>query len=121
MSDDSRDVPPSSYRAHELERGNGYAVYLVLLPMPGAQHHGFVVSNGPVSIPKGVLASHLRGLAMKGVETVVAPPGDSNALFMTRITNEAPPATLDALARAARQYLEAQGFFSAPSRPSPPH
>ena len=115
MGDDLGKGPPPGYRVQPVERGNGYAIYLVLLEMPGALHQGFVVSRGSVSVPKGVLASHLRSLAVKGVETVAAPPAGSNALFMTRLGNGAPPSTLETLARAARRYLEAEGFFSDPT------
>lgn len=115
--DPGEDLPPR-YRVQPVERGNGYAVYLVFLEMPGAQHHGFVVTRGAVSVPKGVLAAHLRGLLLQGVESVIAPPADSNALLMARLSDTTPPATLDTLAREARRYLEAEGFFSDAARPS---
>ena len=112
MSEVPEAGPAPQYRAEPVERGNGYAVYLLFLQMPGARHQGFVVSRRSVTVAKGVLASHLRSLAFKGVETVVAPPAGSNALVMTRLVEPTPPATLETLARAARQYLESEGFFS---------
>ena len=112
MAHAAREGPPPPYRAEPVERGNGYAVYLIFLQMPGARHHGFLVSRGPVTLAKGVIASHLRSLALEGVETVVAPPAGSNALVMTRLAEPAPPTTLETLARAARQYLESERFFS---------
>ena len=100
------------YRAEPVERGNGYAVYVIFLQMPGARHQGFVVSRGSVTVAKGVVASHLRSLALEGVETVVAPPAGSNAVVMTRLSEPAPPTTLETLARAAHQYLDSEGFFA---------
>ena len=112
MTDPAPEGPPPRYRMEPVERGNGYAVYLLFLQMPGARHQGFVVSRGSVTVAKGVVASHLRSLGLEGVETVVAPPAGSNALVMTRVVEPAPSTTLETLARAARQYLESEGFFS---------
>lgn len=109
MTEAEGPVPP--YRAEPVERGNGYAVYLLFLQMPGAVHQGFVVSRGSVTVAKGVVAGHLRSLALEGVETVTAPPAGSNALVMARLAERTPPATLETLARAARQYLESERFF----------
>lgn len=112
-------IPPR-YRAQPVERGSGYAVYLLFLEMPGARHHGFVVTRGTVSVAKGVLAKHLRDLSLPGVESIAPPPADSNALLLTRLGDAAAPSTLDELAREAHRYLVAEGFFQEPVGPSAP-
>ncbi len=93
-----------------VEEGKGYKTVLVHFELPGTQHFGFLVRKGDVIIPKGEIAKAIRDRNIDGVEMAVAPPSESNALFMMRITDDIGK-VLDRVIPIVYEYLKDKGFI----------
>ncbi len=69
-----------------LEKSNAYQTLVIFVEMDGVEHIGFSMKRGDKYITKGQIAKAVRDEKIDGVEMAVAPPSDSNAVIMVRIT-----------------------------------
>ncbi len=69
-----------------LERGKNYTTFILFVEMPDTVHTGYLMKRGDVVIAKGEIAKAVRDAGIEGVEMAVAPPLDSNAIMMLRVS-----------------------------------
>ena len=69
-----------------LEESIAYQTVVIFVEMDGVEHRGFSMRKGDSFIAKGQIAKAVRDEEIEGVEMAVAPPSDSNAVLMVRVT-----------------------------------
>ncbi len=75
-------------KVQTLEKGKDYSTMVVHFELPNSEHHGFLLKVGDKIVAKGEIAKAVRDAKIDGVEMAVAPPADTNALIMLRISGE---------------------------------
>ncbi|WP_290901511.1 hypothetical protein [Ferroglobus sp.] len=75
-------------KVQTLEKGKDYSTMVVHFELPNSEHHGFLLKVGDKIVAKGEIAKAVRDAKINGVEMAVAPPADTNALIMLRISGE---------------------------------
>ncbi|MFZ0699561.1 MAG: hypothetical protein WAN74_05175 [Thermoplasmata archaeon] len=100
------------YKTVTLEAGSGYLTLLIFLEMPGTHHRGLSIERDGATLAKGVIANHVRGLGLPNVEMAIAPPSNSNAILMVRLTGptQTHRETLDRIVEEVRSFLKSQHF-----------
>jgi len=69
-----------------LERGKDYTTFILFMEMPDTVHTGYLMKKGDAVVAKGEIAKAVRDAKIEGVEMAVAPPLDSNAIMMLRVS-----------------------------------
>ena len=75
-------------KVQTLEKGKNYSTIVVHFELPNSEHHGFLLKVGDKIVAKGEIAKAVRDAKIDGVEMAVAPPADTNALIMLRVSGE---------------------------------
>ncbi len=93
-----------------VEEGKNYKTILIHFEIPDVLHHGFLMKRGEKIVAKGELAKKIRDQNIDGVEMVVAPPADTNAILMMRI-NRDEKEILDKILPIVYDFLKEKGFI----------
>uniref|UniRef100_A0A7C3UBL7 Uncharacterized protein n=1 Tax=Geoglobus ahangari TaxID=113653 RepID=A0A7C3UBL7_9EURY len=93
-----------------FEKAKGYETIVLFVEIEDVQHSGFLIKKGDKILPKGEIAKAVRDAKIEGVEMAVAPPADTNALMMLRITQD-PEKILDKVLEVVFDFLEKRGFL----------
>ncbi len=99
-----------SVKCQILERARDYQTIVIFVEIEGAEHSGFTVRKGERMLAKGEIAKAIRDAGIDGVEMAAAPPADSNALIMARITRPFEDVR-DELMEVIFRELRARGFI----------
>ncbi len=75
-------------KVQTLEKGKDYSTMVVHFELPNSEHHGFLLKVGDKIVAKGEIAKAVRDAKIDGVEMAVAPPADTNALIMLRVSGK---------------------------------
>ncbi len=69
-----------------LEKAKNYETVVIFVELENVEHSGFTIKKGDKTLAKGEIAKKVRDAKIDGVEMAVAPPSDTNAIIMARIT-----------------------------------
>ena len=75
-------------KCQTIEEGKNYKTILIHFEIPDVQHYGFLMKRGDKIVAKGELAKRIRDQNIEGIEMVVSPPADTNAVVMMRINRD---------------------------------
>ncbi len=99
-----------SVKCQILEKARDYQTIVIFVEIEGVKHSGFLIKKGEKIVAKGEIAKAVRDVKIDGVEMAVAPPADSNALLMARITKPFEDVKEELMDVVFRE-LQARGFI----------
>ena len=93
-----------------FEKTKSYETLVLFVELENAQHSGYIIKKDDKVVAKGEIAKAVRDANIDGVEMAVAPPSDSNAIIMLRVTKDQRE-VLDRVLDIIFKVLEERGFI----------